>query len=126
MSAYTEEDLKLAVEKVKNGELSAYAASKKFIIPRTTIVNHVIGKNKGFKAGRPAQFSEEQEKTLIELIKGLSLMGYPLEKKDLKELSQSFAKEYEIKRNGVDWVPGDDWMYMYISIFIIKCIINQI
>ena len=112
MQTYSEEDLKLAVEKVNSGELSAYSASKQYTIPRTTIVNHVTGKSKGFRAGRPVQFSEEQERTLIELIKGLSLIGYPLEKKDLKELAQSCAKEYEIKRNGVDWVPGEDWMCM--------------
>ena len=58
MSTYSEEDLKLAVEKVNSGELSAYSASKQYTIPRTTIVNHVKVK----VLERDALFNSEKNK----------------------------------------------------------------
>lgn len=43
---YSIEDLKKAVDSVKNGHLTAYKAEKAFGVPRSTILNHVSGKSK--------------------------------------------------------------------------------
>ena len=56
---YTTEALQEAIEKVRDGQLSSYKASKLYNISRTTIENHVIGKSIGFKVGRPTLLSSE-------------------------------------------------------------------
>lgn len=53
---------------MKSGEISAYKASKLYNVPRSTIINHVNGKSKGFNVGRPPIFNTEQERLVLDFI----------------------------------------------------------
>jgi transposase len=111
---YSQDELELAIRKVETGDLTIYAASKRYAIPRSTIVNHVNGKCKGFKAGRPTLFSKEEEKVIVDLLLALSEWGYPLGKKQLIEIAHKFAKEFGITTaNRREWTPGEDWLFRY-------------
>lgn len=43
-TTYTKEDLRIAVQKVKNGELTNYAASLMYGIPKSTLNDRVLNK----------------------------------------------------------------------------------
>ena len=94
--------------------MATYSARKRYGIPRSTVVNHVKEKCKGFKAGRPTLFSKEEERVIVDLLLALSEWGYPLGKKQLIEIAHKFAKEFGIttaKRR--EWTPGEDWLFWY-------------
>ena len=64
------ENLKQAIQAVKINKLSVYKAAKDGNVPRSTLNNHITGKSKGCKRGRPTAFSETEEKVLADYIKG--------------------------------------------------------
>lgn len=107
---YTRSDLEKAIDRVKLGEISAYKASKLYKIPRSTIINHVIGKSKGFSVGRPPIFNSDQERLILDFILTLSGYGYPPDKPKMKQIACQFAKRFEITLNGDEWIPGEDWL----------------
>ena len=107
---YSSEDLDEAVHRVKNKELTAYAAGKQYNIPKSTIDNHVKGKTTNKSTGRPPLFDEEQEKTILNFLIQLSEWGYPLNKAQFKQVAKEFAIKYDITLNGKEWTPGEDWM----------------
>ena len=79
-------------------------------MPRSTLNNHISGRSKSFKRGRPTAFSENEEKVLAEYLKGLSNIGFGLDKQSLAFVANNYAKElgkaHVFKPNG----PGMDWM----------------
>jgi hypothetical protein len=108
--AYTNENINLAIERVRNGEISSYKASTLYNIPRTTIDNHVSGRSHGFKRGRPTFFTKEQEQVLYNYITLLSHYGSPPDRVTFKSIAREFAKRYEIQSKGSQWRPGEDWL----------------
>lgn len=61
---YTSQDLATAIQKVRNGELTAYTAAQKYKIPMTTLHDHVKTKDTlRQNAGRPIVLPLEDEKS---------------------------------------------------------------
>lgn len=111
---YSLEQLKTAIEKVKNGELSSYRAAKQYGIARSTIENHVRQKVAGFKCGRPAFFNQEQEQLMLDYIITLCKWGYPPNKDEFQRIAKQFARQFNLKMNDKEWVPGEDWLKRYL------------
>jgi len=63
-ATYTSEDLEKAVEAVKNG-LSMVKASKRFGVPRITILDAVHKKHRTGQDGRKPEMSKEEEEKLV-------------------------------------------------------------
>ena len=59
---YTRDELLNATGDVRNGIRKAYAASKFYKIPRTTIVNHVSEKVHGFQRWRKTALTNQMER----------------------------------------------------------------
>ena len=97
-----------------------YKAAKKYDIPRSTINNHLLNRNIGFKIGRPPQFSKAQEQLIVKLLITFADYGFPVKKKRLRSISNDFAIKYDIKRNGEAWIPGEDWLVLSISMSVLK------
>lgn len=80
---YSEEDMRSAVEAVKNGE-SGFSASKRYQVPRSTLMNKVEGKSTLERKMGPAPcFGEAGEQLLVNWVKALSVRGFPVRKGDL-------------------------------------------
>ncbi len=94
---YTREDLEKAILSVKSGNLSSYKAEKSFGVPRSTILNHVSGKTKGFAVGRPRAFNSEQERLIVDFVITLSEYGYPPDRFKMKKIATNFAEEFNLK-----------------------------
>ena len=100
-----------AVESVRNGRLTAYKAEKSFGVPRSTILNHVSGKTKGYNVGRPRVFNAEQELLIVDFVLALSEYGYPPDRSKKKKIAANFADKFDLKfKNDEKWKPGEDWL----------------
>ncbi|PZC80208.1 hypothetical protein B5X24_HaOG215299 [Helicoverpa armigera] len=64
--SYTPQDLATAIQQVRNGELTAYAAAQKYKIPMTTLHDHVKTKDTRQNAGRPKSFKAIWDAKLVE------------------------------------------------------------
>lgn len=64
---YTSEDLEAALNGIRKKEISKNAASKKYGIPRTTLIDKIVGKYRpGKTKGRDPFLSETEELALVE------------------------------------------------------------
>ena len=61
---YDLNDLKTAVEKVRNGELSAYKAAQQYKLPKTTILRHLNNETSLKKLGGQTTLSTSEEAEL--------------------------------------------------------------
>lgn len=109
-----EKQLAIAVEKVKKGTMSLYKMELESRIPRTTIRNHLFGRNKSLIRSRPPIFNQDQEKLMSDLIITLAGWGYPLEKDQFKELAKECAKNFGVTYKSSEWSPGEDWLLGYL------------
>ena len=63
---YSLEELDIAVQRVKNKELSYRKAESKYSIPRSTLSDHVTGKSLSLKRGPPTVLTEAEEQMLVD------------------------------------------------------------
>nr|CAI5826190.1 unnamed protein product [Callosobruchus analis] len=77
-SNYTQGTLKEALERIKSGELSTYAAHQIYGIPRSTLKNKLEEK-RGKTIGRPTALTAEEETTLCDHILALAELERELE-----------------------------------------------
>ena len=113
------ENMRLAIESVRNGRMGYLAASKQFNVPRSTLRDRVKGKNKhvteaekGF--GRQSAFPEELETELCSHILKLEEMLFGLSQNDVKQIAFQLAIKNNLPhpfntengRAGQDWLNG--------------------
>lgn len=126
--SWSEDSLRRAVQAVVDGELSMNKSSITYSIPRRTLREHV-SKNKTTKSklGRKPVLSQDEEKDLVNRIRRLSNVGYPLTPKSVRlcvyrycktnRKKTPFSKKYEIA--GRYWFKG--FMERNQEISIRKC-----
>ena len=105
---YGENDLKEAIKRVKNGELTQYKACKLYNIPKQTLSAWVIGKAK-FRQGRPNRLSNEEEATIAEICGHFSDWGIGLGKKHVIGIVADFLKAKNKSHLFVNGVPSRYW-----------------
>lgn len=109
---WTEDDLKRAIEAVKNG-VSKKKAPKDFSIPRSTLRDR-LKSNESFEPllGRKPVFNLDQEKQIADHIVSLAKMFYGVTMSELQRLAFDLTKKNGVKHNfnrdsamaGMDWV----------------------
>jgi len=91
---WTAENMSKAIEAVKTGRLSTYAASKQFHVPRMTLSDRVDGRVKiDAKMGKQTYLSADDELSLCHYIDYMAKRGFPLSITDVKGFAFSIAKE---------------------------------
>jgi hypothetical protein len=63
--------------------------------------------------GRPQELSEEVEKALVKCLKMCSEFQYPMRKRDLQNLVQSYCVEHNVKTRWVNDRPGKHWIISF-------------
>ena len=91
--------------------MTAYAASKYYEVPKTTITNHITNKSKDFRLGRPTAFTETEEKLLVDYVVALAKIGYGLDIYNLQIMIKNVVLEINKKTPFKDSTPGLDWIY---------------
>lgn len=114
-TSYSQKDLQDAVLKVKNKELTNYAASKLYGIPTSTLNDRVREKTgiKSNSLGRPPAISIEMEERLALGLKTMEKWGWGLSKSEVMEITEQFIKQNNITSYFKDGKPGDDWFVLF-------------
>lgn len=116
-SKYTLETLKKAILEVKNGELNSYQASRKYGIPRTTIVHRVKRRRGVIKdtRGRPTEIDVENERRLATGLRTLEKYGFALSAKETTTVVSKFIVSNKLKTSFKDNVPGYDRLSAFLK-----------
>ena len=88
---YTEEVLEKAIECVKSKELSLYAASKKFQVPKITLLSKVQNQHPGNVGAKPV-ISAESERKIADWVIECAKKGDPRTKDDVLRAAIEFDK----------------------------------
>lgn len=111
----SEEDMRSAVEAVKNGE-SGFSASKRYQVPRSTLMNKLEGKSPLERKMSPAPcFGEAGEHLLVNWVKAHSVRGFPVWNGDLVRSVQQITVETNIINNFVNGKPGKKWLSLSLK-----------
>lgn len=106
---YTKDDLKNALEAIKNGVPCA-TASKEYRVPRTTLIGKIKGKYpEDCRNGAPTILTVEEENLLINWIINLGKMGFPVSKTQLLDSVALLVKKLNRPNNFTDGRPGRHW-----------------
>ncbi|XP_065639664.1 uncharacterized protein LOC124816132 [Hydra vulgaris] len=108
--------LQNAISKVKNKEMTSYAASKEYGVPRSTIARHLLGiKCSKVGEGRPNRLSADAEKDLVSLLSAFSDFGFGLDKKQFMKLVQTYIELNGFQKKFVNGVAGDQWFCNFLN-----------
>lgn len=95
---YTSQDLATATQKVRNGELTAYAVAQKYNIPMTTLHDQVKTKDTlRQNAGRPIVLPLEDEKKLASTIIVMEKWGFGLSRSEILEIVAEYVRVNNIQ-----------------------------
>lgn len=115
---YTVEDMAEAVRLVRDeGKTIKFAAkvtnSRKLNeIPRKTLSDRLNRKDpsKSPKLGRPLELGAAAEAALVKCLKMCASFQYPMRRKDLQDLVQSYVVENGVNTRWKDGRPGKGWI----------------
>lgn len=106
---YAEDDLKKAVDAVKNG-MACLAASKAFGVPRATLQDKLKGRTPiGKKSGPETVLTKEEETILVNWLLHIGKCGFPGTKEQLLDSVKILVKNLERPNSFTDGRPGRRW-----------------
>lgn len=108
---YTEENLRRAIEAVRNGS-SVNGASKNYGIPRKTLERKIKNNlSTTGKMGPDSMLGEANENKLVQHIKKAQKYGFPMTVPDVRKLAYNYAESLQInhKFNKEKGCAGSDW-----------------
>lgn len=115
--SWTEEQMKLAINAVKDGRYGLRTAARFFNVPLTSLHKRVkLGFFKA-KMGTRTVFTAEQEEDICNHLLQLSKMFYGLTPVQLRRAVYTYAEKLSVhnKFNGEKREAGKDWMYGFMS-----------
>lgn len=109
---YTKEDLRTAIEKIKNNEISYGAASKTYNVPKTTLFNKMRNDHNN-RRGATTVLTKDQENELADWILLHQKYGDPRTKHDMviaageiANLDEDSSKHFKNGNPTSGWVEG--------------------
>ncbi|CAF0964997.1 unnamed protein product, partial [Didymodactylos carnosus] len=119
---YTINELKQAVEAVREGRMNSKEAGLKFNVPDSTIRHHTNNHYSKIGAGRKTYLSREQEEYLISLIKSLEDFGHKCTNELVMKLCGDYMQLLGVKpiklsdeEEGKPYVPGRKWLQNFLE-----------
>ena len=115
---WEEEKLREAITRIAAGEIGIREAARYYGIPESTIRRRkAANKLNKVALGPEGVFGRENEKRLVVHIKRLAAMGFPLDRRSLRQLAFQFAEKLELKHpfNVEKREAGYDWMMSFLE-----------
>ena len=113
---YTTEQLKAAIEAVKDGRMKLVMASKRFNVPLTTLGDHAKRGVDRIGAGSPTVLTENEEKEIVVSVQVLQDIGFGLTKELVGVVVRDYSKDQPFRPNPFkDGVPGRDWWQQFLK-----------
>jgi hypothetical protein len=111
---YTEADVEQAVQEMKEDGLSARAASQKYNIPRSTLLDRCANKHSGVQ-GRPTVLTQEEERVIAEMLKLLADWGFPFSGEDLRHFVKSYLDLKGVSSRFKDNLPTNRFVNRFLE-----------
>ena len=112
---YTQDDLEVAVSKVKCKELSFRQAEARYGVPRSTLSDHVCGKVSSTRRGPPTILTSAEENMLVHWAIEMAAIGYGRTREELcltvKAMLDKDGRANPFRQN----MPGKDWWYAFLK-----------
>ena len=112
--AYSKEDLRTAIELIKEKKTSYRVASAQFKIPLGTLSSHVL-KSLNINAGRPPALSHDEEKYLVYLISTLQEWGQLSTCADILKYTDEYVEVMDLQARFPCGYPTKDWYYSFLK-----------
>lgn len=112
-SSYSEEDMLAAVNLVINEGYSKYAAAKATNVKRQTLTDRLLKYQDPLKVprvGRPQELSVKEEEDIVDCLSLCSEFQYPMRKRDVRKLVQSYVLENDVEVRWPNGKPGAAWV----------------
>lgn len=103
---YDDSLLQIAVQLVKNKNLSSYEAEKQFNIPRRTILNKIKNKH-SLNVGSPCKLSAETENKIVSALILCGGYGNPLTLMELRLIVHDYLLKNKLSHLFNNKMPGD-------------------
>ncbi|VDI63457.1 Hypothetical predicted protein [Mytilus galloprovincialis] len=108
---YLQESLDKAIGAVNSNKLSISKAATEYVVPRTTISDHVNGKYDNHLNGPSKMLTDEEETSLINYVKYMAERGFPLTRRMLKAFVISIIqKSGRTTLFNMDKGPSNKWV----------------
>lgn len=110
--SYSLDDLNNAINDVKNGNMTYRQAAQHYGVPFTNIFNRIKGRKVSHDrlgGGRSPDLPPHVESDLANCLIARSQMGFPCDKRELKQLVQEYVTVNNLQTRFRDGQPGDDW-----------------
>lgn len=114
---YGVENLKEALHKVKNGEISKRKAELVYGVPRKTLSRHLNGQVAKFGSlGRyDSVFGKEVEQLLLDHVLKMQLMFFGLSPFQLRKVAYEFAEKLKIEHPFKHQCAGKNWLRGFLA-----------
>ena len=112
---YTEEQVALAVPKVKSGEFSHNKTAKSFSIPVATLHRRVQGIGETIGRGSNTRLSQQLESILVDILIKLSDWGFGRTCNDVITLVTDYLQHQCQSHLFPNDTPGKDWYKLFIN-----------
>jgi hypothetical protein len=107
---YNSDDLKAAINFCKDNKKTPYQASKEFMVPKSTIRNHLNETSSSTVRGRPPVFTSDEESVIVDFLINISKMGYGLDIGSFRKVIKDFVVKFQKDSPFRDDMPGKDWI----------------
>ena len=112
---YTEEQVALAVAKVKSREFSLNKTVPSFSIPVATLHGHVHGIGETIGSGLNTRLSQQIESILVDILIKLSDWGFCRTYNDVTTLVTNYLQHQGQSHLFPNGTPGKDWYKLFIN-----------
>lgn len=107
---YSQQDLRDALNLVKDKELSVAEASKRFNIPRATMYSRISGSRSDNPRGRRTILTKDEEMFLVHAIKVFQQWQQPISTSTVRQVAKSYmlelGKNVSASTSLRDWFAG--------------------
>lgn len=111
---YSEATLESCLTEVVNGKISANQASKKYGIPKGTLINKIHGR--GIKKhGGQTVFSKTEEDEFVDGLLTCAKWGFPLNDLDLRLTAKAYLDRVGNDSRFKNNLPGTDWAKGFLA-----------
>ncbi|KAK9720646.1 hypothetical protein QE152_g21928 [Popillia japonica] len=115
---YSLADVAAAVHDVENRNCTYRQASERYGVPVAVIYNRINGRKVSLEklgAGRSIALSLETEEQIVLCLKARSLIGFPCDKEELKDLVGEYVKVNNLVTPFKNNRPGEDWYQSFMK-----------
>ena len=106
---WSNERLCAAMEAVKSKQISTRAAAKTFVLPPSTLSDHLRGKSTKRYGGQSTVLTHGEEQEIVVACQSLQKFGFPMTMQIVGKIVHDYISSTKQPHRFRDCTPGPDW-----------------